>query len=96
MGFAIYSFEGIGIVMPVFNACEKPESFNKILIAVIVTLVIVFIGFSELCYLNWGSNLTEPIVTELLPKDDKTVIATKILYSLVLLPSTVLNIHPVN
>ena len=33
--------------MPVFNACEKPESFNKILIAVIVTLVIVFIEISK-------------------------------------------------
>ena len=96
MGFAIYSFEGIGIVMPVFNSCEKPETFSRVLGYVFVTLLVLFLGFSELCYLNWGKNLNEPIVTELLPKDDKIVIATKILFSLILFPSFVLVINPAN
>ena len=84
------------IMSHISNPCEKPESFNKIFGYVFVTLLVIFLGFSELCYMNWGKNLNEPIVTELLPKDDKTVIITKILFCLILFPSFVLVINPAN
>ena len=28
LGMAIYSFEGIGVVMPIMHACECPEKFG--------------------------------------------------------------------
>ena len=58
LGMAVYSFEGIGVVMPIMHACEHPEKFPSILTAAIVTLVVAIVVFSELCYLTWGSALT--------------------------------------
>ena len=81
-GFAIYSFEGIGIVMPIMQACEKKEQFHYILTSAISTLVLLLILYSELCYFTWGSTLTEPIVMEMLPKDVIVVILTKIMFIL--------------
>ena len=80
LGFAIYSFEGIGIVMPVMHACEKPEQFYTIFVCAIATLTVIMIAFSELCYFTWGSNLTEPIITEMLPRDSTVAIITKLFY----------------
>ena len=57
LGMAIYSFEGIGIVMPVMHACDSPEKFTKILTYAILTLVILIVVFSELCYLTWGTDM---------------------------------------
>ena len=63
LGFSIYSYEGIGIVMPIMATTEKPERFKEMLTYAILTLIVIFVGFSELCYMTWGSSLTEPYVT---------------------------------
>ena len=63
LGFSIYCYEGIGIVMPVLASSEKPERFKEMLTYAILTLIVIFTCFSELCYMTWGSNLTEPYVT---------------------------------
>ena len=94
LGFAIYSFEGIGIVMPVMHACETPEKFHKIFIAAIITLAIFMIAFGEICYFTYGSNLTEPIVTEMLPKRDGLVIFTKLSFIVVAITSYAIIIQP--
>ena len=67
VGFAIYSYEGIGIVMPVLAKAREPEEFNKSLVAAIVTLCALYVFFGELTSLTYGSNLTEPFITEMLP-----------------------------
>ena len=58
LGMAVYSFEGIGVVMPIMHACECPEKFTSILTSAMITLVSAIVIFSELCYLAWGSTLT--------------------------------------
>ena len=96
LGMTIYSFEGIGIVMPVMHSCENPEKFTGIFICAMVTLVITIISFSELCYLTWGSALDKPIVTEMLPSDKSYVILTKLLISINLLCTYPIVIKPAN
>ena len=54
VGFAIYTYEGIGILMPVMQACECPEKFDKILSAAIITLTIAYITFGTICYFAFG------------------------------------------
>ena len=63
VGFAIYSYEGIGIVMPVLAKAQKPESFIRVLIYAIFTLAVIFILFGEITALTFGSNLNEPFIT---------------------------------
>ena len=96
LGMTIYSFEGIGVVMPIMHACECPERFASILTYAIVTLVILYIVFSELCYLSWGTEMDKPIVTEMLPGDKTYVVVTKFLVCVNLLCSYPIMINPAN
>lgn len=67
VGFAIYSFEGVGMLMPIMQASEKPKEFNKILIYAFLTILALYIGFSEICYFCFGNNMTSPIIIYNLP-----------------------------
>ena len=63
VGFAIYSYEGIGIVMPVLAKAKEPESFTRCLVYAIATLSLLFVTFGEIAVFAFGSNLTEPFIT---------------------------------
>ena len=93
---AIYSYEGIGMLMPIMHASESLESFKISVIAAYVTLTIFFTGFSVICYLTWGSDMDKPIITEMLPADSKLVILTKLTYCVNLICSYAITINPAN
>lgn len=59
VGFACYAFEGIGVVLPIMQVCECPEKFDGILVAALLTLTTIYIGFGELCYFTLGSGMTQ-------------------------------------
>ena len=63
LGLTIYCYEGVGIVMPVMAASDQPERFKEMLTYAFLTLISVYIIFSEIAYIAWGTNLDEPIVT---------------------------------
>lgn len=67
LGYAIYAFEGVGILMPVMQACECPEKFDKILIAALATLTLAFVVYGTMSYLAFG-NMKEQMVTQMLPQ----------------------------
>ena len=96
VGFAIYSYEGIGIVMPVLSKAKEPESFNKSLFAAIATLACIFIFFGELTAFAFGANLTEPFITEMLPPKNWIVSLIKVAYTVNLICSYPITIKPTN
>lgn len=96
LGFSIYCYEGIGVVMPIMATSAEPARFKEMLTFAMATLILVFVGFSELCYFTWGSDLTEPYVTQMLPKESVGVIVIKFLFSLNLLCSYPIVIYPAN
>lgn len=57
LGFGVYAYEGIGVVLPIMSVCECPEKFDWILLATFVTLISIYIVFAELCYLTLGTDL---------------------------------------
>lgn len=67
VGFVIYSYEGIGIVMPVLSKAKDPELFTRCLVGAIATLAAIFIFFGELTAFTFGASLTEPFITQMLP-----------------------------
>ena len=75
IGFSFFMFEGIGCVMPVMDACgtEARKKYPYLIAAALTTLCSIYIGFSELCYYTYGSNLTESIVMQHLPAANHTV-----------------------
>ena len=61
-----------------------------------VMLTAVYIGFALLCDFTWGSDMDQPIVTQMLPSDSVTVIIMKFLFSLNLVCSFPIVIYPTN
>jgi solute carrier family 36 (proton-coupled amino acid transporter) len=96
LGFVVYAFEGIGVVMPIMQTCATPEKFNRILIAGVGTLTVIYIAFGTLCYFTYGAGMNEPLITEMLPASDTLVIFTKMVYIVNLLCSYALTICPTN
>jgi solute carrier family 36 (proton-coupled amino acid transporter) len=55
LGFAIYAFEGIGIIMPCMQACDCPERFDYIYAAGIATMTTIFLFYGTIMYLAFGN-----------------------------------------
>ena len=96
VGFAIYAYEGIGVVMPIMQASAEPDQFIKCLVAAIVTLSFIFLFFGELTYFTFGSDLNEPFITEMLPADNLWIEIIKVLFCFNLVFSYPITVNPTN
>jgi proton-coupled amino acid transporter len=65
IGFAVYSYEGVGVVLPIMEITEKPEHYKKVLVAVMLTVLISYVGFGELTYMVYGNNVQDIIISNL-------------------------------
>lgn len=52
-GFAIYSFEGIGIILPVQDVTKNPETYFRIVAAVIAFVGSMYVAFGLYCTTVW-------------------------------------------
>ncbi len=57
-------------------------------------LCTIYVLFSFLCYYSWGSDLDEPVVTEMLPADNSFVQVMKLLFCVNLMISYPITIVP--
>ena len=94
IGFVIYAFEGIGVVMPIMSQAQEPDQFLRMLVSAIVTLTGIYIVFGSICYLAFGDSLTI-IVTEMMPPGLISS-AVKVLFCVNLIFSYSIIIHPTN
>jgi hypothetical protein len=95
-GLSFGMYEGVGSVMPILEASDYRDNFSVLLVSALVTLCSIHIYFSELCYYYWGDKLTEPIVTEQLPKDNVFLITAKLLFCINILFSIPLILYITN
>jgi proton-coupled amino acid transporter len=93
IGTAIFTFEGIGLIIPIQESMRKPKNFPPVLGGVMIIITVVFISMGALSYAAYGSK-TETVVILNLPQDDKFVNAVQFMYSLAILLSTPLQIFP--
>lgn len=93
IGTAIFTFEGIGLIIPIQESMRHPKKFPKVLFAVMVIIVVVFTVMGAVSYAAYGSK-TETVVLLNLPQDDKLVNTAQFLYSLAILLSTPLQLFP--
>ena len=97
IGFSVYAFEGIGVILPIMEVTEKPEIYMKILTVTCLAIALMYIGFSEFCIFSYGaSTLTRPLITDSLPPQSAVTWIVKIAFSLNLVFSYPLVIHPAN
>lgn len=97
IGSAIYSFEGVGVVLPILDVCEDHSKFPKILFAVMVTNVVLYTIFGEYCLFVYGGVELKgkPLITMVLP-DNSIVYALKGIFCLNVIISISLCAFPAN
>lgn len=93
IGTAIFTFEGIGLIIPIQESMKEPKKFPAVMAGVMVIITVVFISMGALSYAAYGS-ATETVVILNLPQDSKLVNGIQFLYSLAILLSTPLQFFP--
>ncbi|KAK4229844.1 putative vacuolar amino acid transporter [Podospora fimiseda] len=93
IGTAIFTFEGIGLIIPIQESMRHPQKFPKVMAVVMIIITTLFVVMGAISYAAYGSK-TETVVLLNLPQDDKLVNGVQFLYSLAILLSTPLQIFP--
>ena len=93
IGTAIFTFEGIGLIVPIQESMKNPAKFPPVLAVVMVIITIIFTSMGALSYAAFGS-VTKTVVLLNLPQDNKFVNGVQFLYSLAILLSTPLQLFP--
>ncbi|KAI5477250.1 vacuolar amino acid transporter 4 [Pseudohyphozyma bogoriensis] len=93
IGTAVFSFEGIGLVIPITESMKDPHQFPKVLTGVMIGVMILFAGAGVLAYAAYGSAI-QTVVFVNLPQEDRFVNAAQFLYSIAILLSTPLQLFP--
>ncbi|KAI9775500.1 MAG: neutral amino acid transporter [Candelina submexicana] len=93
IGTAIFTFEGVGLIIPIQESMRKPEKFPFVLAIVMIVCTVVFTSMGALSYAAYGSS-TKTVILLNMPQDDRFVNAVQLLYSLAILLSTPLQLFP--
>ncbi|KAF2757056.1 amino acid transporter-like protein [Pseudovirgaria hyperparasitica] len=93
IGTAIFTFEGIGLVIPIQTGMKHPSKFPKVLGIVMIIITVIFLSMGALSYAAYGSK-TETVIILNMPQDNKMVNGVQFIYSLAILLSTPLQIYP--
>ncbi|KAJ9668796.1 hypothetical protein H2201_001042 [Coniosporium apollinis] len=93
IGTAIFTFEGIGLIIPIQTGMKDPKKFPNVLAGVMVVITVVFISMGALSYAAFGSK-TKTVVILNMAQDNKFVNGVQFIYSLAILLSTPLQIYP--
>jgi solute carrier family 36 (proton-coupled amino acid transporter) len=93
IGTAIFTFEGVGLIIPIQESMRQPSKFPGVLAIVMVIITTLFVSIGAFSYAAYGSH-TQTVVILNLPQDDKFVNAVQFLYSLAILLSTPLQLFP--
>jgi proton-coupled amino acid transporter len=93
IGTAVFTFEGIGLVIPITESMKEPERFPPALSGVMVGVMLLFATSGALSYMAFGSAVQTVVITNL-PQTSKFVQALQFLYSIAILLSTPLQLFP--
>jgi len=93
IGTAVFSFEGIGLVIPITDSMREPNKFPRALTGVMIFLTFLFAGAGVLSYGAYGPDVQTVILVNL-PQDQKFVQVVQFLYSMAILLSIPLQLFP--
>ncbi|XBW38684.1 hypothetical protein QEN19_004272 [Hanseniaspora menglaensis] len=93
IGTFIFSFEGIGLIIPVSESMKHPEKFPKVLLLVIGISTFIFIFVATLGYSAFGAKI-QTIILLNLPQSSIFVNLIQLFYSIAIMLSTPLQLFP--
>ncbi|KAF8623681.1 hypothetical protein AX17_007379 [Amanita inopinata Kibby_2008] len=93
IGTAVFSFEGIGLVVPITDAMREPHKFPAVLTGVMAFLLVLFGGAGALAYLTFGKDI-QTVVLVNLDGQSRMVQSVQFFYSMAILLSVPLQLFP--
>ncbi|KAG8213253.1 amino acid transporter [Butyriboletus roseoflavus] len=93
IGTAVFSFEGVGLVIPITDAMREPHKFPRALTGVMIGTLVLFGGAGALAYLTFGSDVKAVVLVNL-DQTKKSTQAVQFLYSMAILLSIPLQFFP--
>lgn len=93
IGTAVFTFEGVGLVIPITESMKEPQKFPKTLSWVMLGVAILFGASGALSYATFGSE-TQTVVITNLPGNSRFVQMVQALYSIAILLSMPLQLFP--
>lgn len=92
IGTAVFTYEGIGLIIPIQESMREPQKFGKVLAGVMVAVTLVFVSVGSLLYAVCGSKV-ETVILLNLPNSALTS-TIQLLYSIAIMLSTPLQLFP--
>lgn len=93
IGSAIFTFEGIGLLLPIQTSMKEPQQFSKLLYIVMALITVVFTAVGALAYAAFGSATKIEVISNF-PQDSKLVNAIQFIYSFAVLVGTPIQLFP--
>ncbi|KAF6823869.1 amino acid transporter [Colletotrichum plurivorum] len=93
IGASIFTFEGIGLIIPIQASMKKPEHFEPLLAGVMLLITCVFTSVGALCYATFG-DATQIEVINNYPQDSRLVNAVQFMYALAVLVGNPVQLFP--
>ena len=93
VGSAIFTFEGIGLILPIQSSMKQPEKFPYLLYLVMFIITGIFTSVGALCYATFGEETKIQIISNY-PQDSKLVNAVQFLYCLAVLVGEPVQLFP--
>ncbi|KAH9177420.1 transmembrane amino acid transporter protein-domain-containing protein [Lactarius sanguifluus] len=93
IGTAVFSFEGIGLVVPITDSMREPHKFPMVLSGVMIFVLVLFGSAGALSYLTFGSEINTVVIVNL-DTSSRLTQAVQFFYSLAILLSVPLQLFP--
>jgi proton-coupled amino acid transporter len=93
IGAAIFTFEGIGLILPIQSSMAKPQHFEWLLGVVMFLITIIFTTVGMLCYATFGTDTSIEIINNY-PQTSKFVNAVQFLYSIAVMAGAPVQLFP--
>ncbi|OAA37465.1 Amino acid transporter, transmembrane [Metarhizium rileyi] len=93
IGSAIFTFEGIGLILPIQSSMKKPQQFSALLYLVMFLITVIFTSIGALCYATFGEETKIQVISNF-PQDSGLVNAVQFIYSLAVLAGEPVQLFP--
>ena len=93
IGTAIFTFEGIGLIIPIQESMKEPRKFPWVLAMVMVIITVIFTSVGVLCYATFGEETKVEIISNF-PQKSRLVNAVQFLYALAVMVGEPVQLFP--
>lgn len=93
IGSAIFTFEGIGLLLPIQSSMAEPEKFPMLLYIIMFIITAIFTSVGALCYATFGEDTMIQVISNY-PQDSPLVNSVQFLYCLAVLVGNPVQLFP--